>query len=114
VELGFAVAAVLMSTPVFVGQSAINVKDVPVGIGITIFSCGAALVLLEAHRARRVLVPAALILAGAFLAVGTRAGAVALIGFEAAILAAVLVARTRIRQSWSWLPASARACSSRR
>jgi hypothetical protein len=98
-ELGFAVAAVLMSTPVFVGQSAINVKDVPVGIGITIFSCGAALLLLETRRPRALMALAGLLVGvGAFLAVGTRAGAIALVGFEAAILGAVWMMRSRIKE----------------
>ncbi len=99
-EFGFAVAAVLMSTPVFVGQSAINVKDVPVGIGVTIFACGGALLLLETRRPRTLMVLATLLIfVGAFLAVGTRAGAIALIGFEAAILGAVWMARSRIKQA---------------
>jgi hypothetical protein len=89
-----------MSTPVFLGQSAINVKDVPVGISITIFSCGAALLLVEAHRARRFEpVAAAMIIAGTFLAIGTRVGAMAFIGLEAAIIGIFMACKSRIREA---------------
>ena len=98
-ELGYAVGAILMSTPVFIGQSAINVKDVPVATGLTMVSCAGALLLIEADRARRWEWGAAvLVVLGTFIAVGTRTGAVALIAFQLAFIDVLLATRLRWRE----------------
>ena len=52
-DFGLCVGAILMSTPVVLGIGATNVKDAPVAIGLTLVSCGGALVLASALQARR-------------------------------------------------------------
>ena len=97
---GTMVTAVLLSTPVFLGISMIDEKDAPIAAGMTLLSCGTALLLwrlfrnddasgrpklLERPAAANALA-AVMVFLGTTIAFGTRAGAAALIGVECAIV----------------------------
>ena len=96
---GIMVTAVLLSTPVFLGLSVVDEKDAPVAAGITLLSCGAALMLWRLFRndadpdtsrwERPVFInaiAAVMIFSGTTMAFGTRVGAAALIGVECAVV----------------------------
>jgi len=123
--LGLMMVAVLLSTPVYLGLSSIDGKDVPIAVGLTLLSCGAALLLwrlgfLEKPGAplpRLSIAPGAanavaatLVFLGTLLAFGTRTGAIALIAFESAVVCALFglalqrgVARVASAASILWL-----------
>lgn len=94
------VTAVLFSTPVFLGLSVIDEKDAPIGAGMTLLSCGTALLLwglfkkddgswrpgLMPTRATTNAVAGFFIFFGTTIAFGTRVGAIALIVVECAVV----------------------------
>ena len=78
---GLFAAALIMVTPLWLGMGAMNYKDMPVAAGLSMVSC--ALIVLGGSRqpSRKVFVAAAgLATVGTFIALGTRAGAIALVG----------------------------------
>ncbi len=78
---GLFAAALIMVTPLWLGMGAMNYKDMPVAAGLSMVSC-ALIILGRPHRLTRKLLVAATALAsvGIFVALGTRAGAMALAG----------------------------------
>jgi hypothetical protein len=107
--LGLTMLAVLLSTPVSLGLSNFG-KDSPIASGLTLFSCGAALLLWRlsfqkgpADRpTKRLMRPwaantiaAIMIFLGTLVAFGTRTGAVALLAVEGAIVGALLLLELR-------------------
>jgi hypothetical protein len=96
----FTAVAVLLSTPVFLGLSSIDIKDGPLAAGMTIFSCGCALILSQLRNNSQIGPlpgsPAARILAGlaifvgTFLTLGTRAGSAPLLAVQGIVLCAAL------------------------
>ena len=78
---GLFAAALIMVTPLWLGMGAMNYKDMPVAAGLSLVSC--ALIVLGGSRqpSRKVFVAATgLAAVGTFIALGTRAGAIALVG----------------------------------
>jgi 4-amino-4-deoxy-L-arabinose transferase-like glycosyltransferase len=90
----------LLSTPVFLGLSVIDEKDAPIAAGMTLLSCGTALLLwrlfekdhgsgdldwMEKPGAANA-VAAFMVFLGTTIAFGTRVGTAALIGVECAIV----------------------------
>jgi hypothetical protein len=97
---GAMTVAVLTSTPVFLGLSVIDEKDAPIAAGMTLLSCGTALLLWRLFQSDCALsrprllerpaatnaVAAIMLSLGTTMAFGTRVGAAALIGVECAIV----------------------------
>jgi hypothetical protein len=104
-RVGLFMLAALLSTPVFIGMSVINEKDAPIAAGMTLLSCGSALMLWQASanganwRSTDALAALAVFLGTAF-AFGTRVGALALIGVECVVtgVAAIVLCKGRILQ----------------
>lgn len=94
---GLCVAACLISNPIFLGTASINIKDTPVAVGLTFLSCGIAFLVqyLFRNRLESKLLSMGyifvLICFGTWIAVGARAGALALIGFELAAFWGVVI-----------------------
>ena len=102
-RLGVFMVAALLSTPVFIGMSVINEKDAPIAAGMTLLSCGSALLLWQVssastNRRSSPALAAAAIFLGTLFAFGTRVGALALIAVECAVvgIAAIVLCRGRL------------------
>jgi len=77
---GLFTAALIMFTPLWLGMGAMNYKDIPVAAGLSLLSW--ALILLGGNQAKPVRTWILALTAGslgAFIALGTRAGAIALV-----------------------------------
>ena len=103
----FAGVAVLLSTPVFLGLSSIDPKDGPVAAGVTLFSCGCALLLWQVRPSAgdipqsvknwRVNTIAGLaIFFGTAITIGTRAGTAALLAVEGTLVCMAIAIETLV------------------
>ena len=81
--------ALTMTTPLFFGMSQVNFKDVPVAAGLSMLSAGLIMSRAGQSLPTRWIVGTALMSAGAFLTLGSRAGAWPLVG--AIVVGALLV-----------------------
>ena len=94
-------AALLLSTPLWLGSSTVNYKDMPVAAGITVFSSALAVGIagrMDRSRWVAVLLWASI---GASMACATRAGSfVVLLAIALGSLVFVVLTRHRDRQSW--------------
>ena len=102
-RLGIFMLAALLSTPVFIGMSVINEKDAPIAAGMTLLSCGSALLLWQASFASTNwkstgALAALTIFLGTLFAFGTRVGALALIAVECAVvgIAAIVLCKGQL------------------
>lgn len=100
-RFGIIALAVLLSTPIFLGLSVIDEKDVPITAGMTLLSSGTALLLWRLSSRDELsgdltnwlrkswavsAVPGCMIFLGTLIAFGSRVGALALIGVECTIV----------------------------
>lgn len=101
----------LLATPVWLGHSMFNPKDVPVAVGFLFFSLGLLGVVQLSLREQRVrpwelVLPQLSILTGTFLVVGTRLGMIAPLGlmtFGVLFLAAKFGRHDRLARHKIWL-----------
>ena len=77
---GWLLAALIMTTPLWVGHLAMNPKDVPVAVGLSLISAGLILAWLPAPSRRDTAFAVALMSLGIAEVLGSRAGGTVLIG----------------------------------
>lgn len=83
---GLFAAALVLFTPLWLGMGAMNYKDIPVAAGLAMLTC--ALILIASTQSRlgkQSLVTFVIASLGIFLALGTRAGSIALVSFIIAV-----------------------------
>lgn len=87
---GVVTASLLAAIPLWVGHSMFNIKDVPLATGFTMVTAGLALLLSHlGSTVVRILLGLGFLGGGAFLAVGTRPGSVAIIAVSIAVALAL-------------------------
>lgn len=99
--VGAAGAALLLSTPFWLGGSTVNYKDMPVAAGMTIFAAALAVTLAPTISRRRLLSAFAWAAVGASMAFATRAGSfVLLLAIGAGTAVFAIAIRWRTWRAW--------------